>query len=425
MKPHINTILITGATGFLGKVLAEELLRRRNDYNITKVVLLIRSTETMDAYKRFEELIAASLCFKNLPQDWVEHVRVINGDLAHERCGIQNIDYADICQNVTHIVHAAGCTKFDSTISEALSSNIDGALHMLEIARDCYKLQHFVTTSTAYVTPPHAMPIYESLVHLPRPSIEIYNDLKNGNLTKKEALELTGHPNIYSLSKCLAENLISERRGSLPVTIVRPSIICAAWKHPMPGWIDSKAAFAGFVLCFGKGILKVVNGRLDTKLDIIPVDEVASHLIREIFHGYSSVAETIQMRIVFSVATVQHSLALGDTCQKLQLFFKKRNDTSPRPKFRYIGPRTLVFMLSEFFNQRMRLHMHATICRVQGKRAEAIAAKKAYRLVTAMNVLFEPYTNQTYDFRPASSTISLNQEEYTRIICTGVCENLM
>ena len=69
--------------------------------------------------------------------------------------------------------------------------------------------------------------------------------------------------------------------------------------------------------------------------------------------------------------------------------------------------------------------MHATICRVQGKRAEAIAAKKAYRLVTAMNVLFEPYTNQTYDFRPASSTISLNQEEYTRIICTGVCENLM
>ncbi|KAL5316317.1 hypothetical protein ACEPPN_015362 [Leptodophora sp. 'Broadleaf-Isolate-01'] len=268
------------------------------------------------------------------------------------------------------------------------------------------------------------MPIYESLVHLPRPSIEIYNDLKNGNLSKQEALELTGHPNIYSLSKCLAEHLISERKGSLPVTIVRPSIICAAWKYPMPSWIDSRAAFAGFVLCFGKGVLTVVNGRLDTKLDIIPVDEVVSRLIREAFHGYSS-GDTVQMRIVFSVATVQHSLALGDTCQRLQLFFKQRNDASSRPTFRYIGPRTRLFRLSEFFNQRMRLHMYAIICRVEGKRAEATATKKAYRLVTAMNVLFEPYTNQTYDFRPAKPMISLNQEEYVRIICTGVCENLM
>lgn len=69
MKPHINTILITGTTGFLGKVLAEELLRRRNDYSITKILLLIRSTEAIDANKRFEELIASSPCFQKLPQD--------------------------------------------------------------------------------------------------------------------------------------------------------------------------------------------------------------------------------------------------------------------------------------------------------------------------------------------------------------------
>ncbi|KAH6983841.1 hypothetical protein EDB80DRAFT_518090, partial [Ilyonectria destructans] len=71
--------------------------------------------------------------------------------------------------------------------------------------------------------------------------------------------------------------------GCLPVTIVRPSIMCAALHHPVPGWIDSKAAFAGIVLGFSSGVLRVVNGRPETKLDIVPVDVVAGCLIHEAF----------------------------------------------------------------------------------------------------------------------------------------------
>lgn len=41
-------------------------------------------------------------------------------------------------------------------------------------------------------------------------------------------------PNTYTFTKALAENLLVEECGSLPVAIVRPSIVSAAWKEPFP-----------------------------------------------------------------------------------------------------------------------------------------------------------------------------------------------
>lgn len=41
-------------------------------------------------------------------------------------------------------------------------------------------------------------------------------------------------PNTYTFTKALAENLLVEECGSLPVAIVRPSIVSAAWKDPYP-----------------------------------------------------------------------------------------------------------------------------------------------------------------------------------------------
>ncbi|KAH8595419.1 male sterility protein-domain-containing protein [Bisporella sp. PMI_857] len=371
-----NTVLVTGATGFLGKVFVEELLRQQSDYSIPKIILLI-CIKDLEAHQRFKKHIAASPCFARLPTDWTKHIQVINGDFADQNCGIPDADYEEICQRITNIVHIAGCIKFDSEVSEALSSNVDGALNILTIARNCKKLQQLVITSTAYVMPPQMSPIRETLVRLPQPATQIYNDMKSGNLSMQQAFELTRHPNIYSLSKCLAENLISERQGSLPITIVRPSIICAAWKYPIPGWVDSKADFAGLVLSFGMGILKVVNGRRDTKLDIVPVDKVASHLIQQTFRECPSNIQSFQLRIIFSVATAQHSLALGDACEMLQAFFDWRSTISSRLNFRHVGAHDLLFNIYELFDHKMRLHLRAIICRVQGKKKEAAEAKKS------------------------------------------------
>uniref|UniRef100_A0A0R3QI14 Fatty acyl-CoA reductase n=1 Tax=Brugia timori TaxID=42155 RepID=A0A0R3QI14_9BILA len=46
-------------------------------------------------------------------------------------------------------------------------------------------------------------------------------------------------PNTYTLTKALAEVQLMEDARRLPVIIVRPSIIGAMWRDPLPGWTDN------------------------------------------------------------------------------------------------------------------------------------------------------------------------------------------
>ncbi|RMJ05332.1 hypothetical protein CDV36_014011 [Fusarium kuroshium] len=411
------TIMVTGATGFLGKVVIEELLRRRTDHNVQQIVLLIRKKESLDAKARFEKYIATSPCFMFLPQNWVEYIQVVEGDLADFHCGLQGSEYDRACETITHIIHTAACIKFDSEVSDAVSANIESACNVLALAKDCSKLQQLVITSTAYVTPSREGPIYEELVQLPCAASKLVSALKEGTIGKQQAIAYTGHPNIYSLSKCLAEHLVCETKGSVPVTIVRPSIICAALRHPAPGWIDSKAAFAGLVLGFGSGVLRVVNGRPNTKLDIVPVDVVARRLIHEAFLEDSRGVGSPNAHIVFAVATRERSLTLYQACRMLERYFKGT--------FRYIGPQGHVLDLFQFFHHYLPLRLYATLSRIRGNKTKERTAKKAWRIVSGMNTVFHPYTNYTHDFRPKEPMESFDPVDYMYVICGGVYDNLM
>ena len=46
-------------------------------------------------------------------------------------------------------------------------------------------------------------------------------------------------PNTYTFTKALAEQAVKENASDLPLSIFRPSIVVAAAKEPMPGWIDN------------------------------------------------------------------------------------------------------------------------------------------------------------------------------------------
>ena len=46
-------------------------------------------------------------------------------------------------------------------------------------------------------------------------------------------------PNTYAYTKAIAEQLLREEHGDIPLAIVRPSTVTAAFKEPLPGWIDN------------------------------------------------------------------------------------------------------------------------------------------------------------------------------------------
>ena len=79
-------------------------------------------------------------------------------------------------------------------------------------------------------------------------------------------------PNTYNFTKAIAEKLLEEEHGEIPTAIVRPSIVTASLKEPMPGWVDNINGPTGFIAGTSKGLLRVVRGNSNMVADIVPVD---------------------------------------------------------------------------------------------------------------------------------------------------------
>lgn len=154
-------VLVTGVTGFLGKVVLEELIRRQADGTLQfdRLLVLIRSAHGKTPSDRFVDKVVGSKCFSKLPTDWHSSVEVISGDLMEASCGISPDVLGLLTQKITHIIHCAGCVAFDSSLNVLLAENVTASINILELAQQCPGLQRLILTSTAYVTPHTKEPI--------------------------------------------------------------------------------------------------------------------------------------------------------------------------------------------------------------------------------------------------------------------------
>ena len=41
-------------------------------------------------------------------------------------------------------------------------------------------------------------------------------------------------PNTYTLTKAVAEKLVDEERGNIPCCVIRPTIVAASYREPVP-----------------------------------------------------------------------------------------------------------------------------------------------------------------------------------------------
>lgn len=79
-------------------------------------------------------------------------------------------------------------------------------------------------------------------------------------------------PNVYGFTKGLAEKLLQNEYGDLPVCIVRPSIVTATAKDPIPGWVDNLNGPTGLISGVGKGLLRALKVNPDMVGDLVPVE---------------------------------------------------------------------------------------------------------------------------------------------------------
>jgi len=241
-RPSIgHAVLLTGITGFIGKVVLHELLRQREELGIERVLVLLRADSQALAQARFRAKVLQSPCFAAMPHGWETRVDVLAGDVTREGCGLEGSALERVRSQVTHVIHCAATVEFSLPLWSATDTNVTGALHALELAKSCVRIASFVGVSTAYVTP-HARPherapfvAHEVLASLPRDPDVLYDGIRAGRTDAKALLAETGHPNTYTFTKCLAEHLLVRRSDELPITLLRPSIVSASRRFPIPG----------------------------------------------------------------------------------------------------------------------------------------------------------------------------------------------
>jgi len=270
-----KTVFITGATGFMGKVLVEKLLRSTN---VAKVLLLIRPKKGVETTQRLTDLLQSAVFdrIRQLDETLLGKVEAVNGDIVEERLGLDSESEEIIKTEVNIIFHSAATVRFDEDLTKSVAMNVTAVSSLVSLARQINNLEAVVDVSTAYCNC-DLKQIEEKIYPAPVNPRGIMDICRMISADKLNSPEMTGviigsKPNTYTFTKSLAENILETEGAGLPISIIRPSIVAAAWRDPVPGWVDNFNAATGVLAGAGKGILRTAFIKRECVADIVPVD---------------------------------------------------------------------------------------------------------------------------------------------------------
>ncbi|XP_072948597.1 fatty acyl-CoA reductase wat-like [Epargyreus clarus] len=277
-----KSIFITGGTGFMGKVLIEKLLYSCTD--LDKIYLLIRTKKGVNAEDRLKN-IYLSPCFDRLrkerPGVFESKVSVMDGDASQVGLGLTKEDRELIIKKVNIVFHTAASVRFDDSLRFAANLNIRSAVEIVEIAKEMENLDVLVHVSTSYSNA-RWNPIEEAMYPAYadwRETLKICEELDEDALRALTPKYLGSVPNTYIFTKQLAEHVIYEQKGKLPIIIIRPSVVVSSVSEPVPGWIENFNGPIAIILGIGTGVLRCIYTTDDFATDYVPVDESIRHFI--------------------------------------------------------------------------------------------------------------------------------------------------
>lgn len=128
-----TNIFITGATGFLGKVLIEKLLRTCNGVN--RIYILLRSKRGLGSEQRFEEFLNNKI-FDNIREktpEVLEKLVCIPGDIKEPNIGLDDIDAEMLQDRIDIVFHVAATVRFNEPLKDAANLNTFGTQRVMEL----------------------------------------------------------------------------------------------------------------------------------------------------------------------------------------------------------------------------------------------------------------------------------------------------
>ncbi|CAD7088168.1 unnamed protein product [Hermetia illucens] len=272
-----KNIFITGGTGFLGTVLIEGLLSVTPD--IGTIYVLVRAKHGFDAEERISRMLQKAI-FEKHNEKTLKKVVPVLGSLSDPKLGFPDEIYRELTEKVNIIYHAAATIRFSSPLRTSILTNLTGTLRTIEFAKSLKNLSAYIHLSTAFCNSNNRGLITETVYKShwePKEMIRMAEDDKAWEDFTPEKLKeiIRDHPNTYTFTKNLAENLIQEEMSGLPAAIVRPSIVYGTWEHPIEGWVgNATSGHLGFLAGYIKGVFRTMNGNASSAIDVIPCDYV-------------------------------------------------------------------------------------------------------------------------------------------------------
>lgn len=289
-----RSVLITGSSGFIGRVLLEKLLSSYG--GIKRIYILLRSKKNVSARDRLHKQLLAVPIFDRIRarsdgDQILNKIYVMPGDIGEPWLGLSQADIETLItdQSLSIIFHSAATIKFDEPLKASIKLNLIATRTLIKICRQLPNLISFCHVSTAYVNSDiiDNSWIEEKLYPMRDSPEKLINlaELMDESLMQELKGQLVGNkPNTYTYTKSLAEHLIANEGAGLPIAIVRPSIVVASWQDPLPGWIDNLNGPTGLVIAIGKGLLRSMHAKREVKAEIVPVDIVVNTMIASAYY---------------------------------------------------------------------------------------------------------------------------------------------
>jgi alcohol-forming fatty acyl-CoA reductase len=330
-------IAITGSTGFVGTALVERLLRSVPG---CQLVLLVRDGKRSPAARRVQRELLRNDAFDPLRRELGDgfeemaaaRITTIAGDVGTDGLAL-SADDRDVLAGCDTIIHSAAAVSFDSPLDAAVEINLLGPTRIARLLQDLDVSPHLVSVSTCYVAGNRRGTAPEELVSAGpfdlgldwRGEVAAARRLRgDAEAASRQPAQLTGFraaarselgaagapalaakteqlrerwvrdqlieagraraasvgwPDAYAFTKALGEQALTDSKGAVPVSIVRPSIIESAFAEPRPGWIRGFRMAEPVLISYARGLLREFPGVPEGIVDVIPVDLVVAAII--------------------------------------------------------------------------------------------------------------------------------------------------
>lgn len=276
-----KSIFITGASGFMGKVLVEKLLFSCSE--LKQIFILMREKRGKSGAQRVSEFSGLPL-FDRIVRtrpELLEKIVPVYGDISLVNLGLSDEHLSRVMSETNIVFHMAATVNFEAPLKIAVEMNVRGVQYAIDLAKKMPHLKAMVHLSTTFCCCDQEVlheEVYDSNVN-PKELIRCVDWMSEEMMNELRKTIVAPHPNSYTYTKRLGEVLARDEYENLPICICRPSIVLPTFKEPIPGWVDNLNGPIGVLLGAGKGVIRSMLCNGATHAEVAPVDLAINGLI--------------------------------------------------------------------------------------------------------------------------------------------------